>query len=171
MQTYKKHKILHQYVCFCSVTMLTSKIITESVENHSECCGYVSSCNKFVSTSSCLPWNSLWYCDEKLAPSPSPPFWKNRGSNAPALRTSLRVTEKYTIITNILNAVAHLQLEVCKSSQDLFKHPTNKNHHNYLQNHIKSISTWSLSNDQRSTNLLNIRHVVVTTYCWGLSLL
>ena len=39
MQTYKKHKILHQYVCFCSAIMLTSKIITESVENHSECCG------------------------------------------------------------------------------------------------------------------------------------
>jgi len=38
MQTYKKHKIIHQHVCFCSTTMLTSKIITESVENHSECC-------------------------------------------------------------------------------------------------------------------------------------
>ena len=50
MQTYKQHKILHQYVCFCSVTMLTSKIITESVENHSECCGCVNSCNKFFST-------------------------------------------------------------------------------------------------------------------------
>jgi len=60
------------------------------------------------------------YCDEKLAPRPLLPFWKNRGSNAPALRVSFRVTEKYTIITNILNAVAHLQLEVCKSSQDLF---------------------------------------------------
>jgi len=23
---------------------------------------------------------------------------------------------------------------ICKSSQDLFKHPTNKNHHNHLQN-------------------------------------
>jgi len=44
------------------------------------------------------------------------------------------------IITNILNAVAPLQLEVCRSSQDLFKHPTSKNHHNYLQNHIQSIS-------------------------------
>jgi len=54
---------------------------------------------------------------------------------------SLRVTEKYTIIvmTNTLNAVAHLQLEFYKSGQDLFKHPTNKNNHNYLQNHIKSI--------------------------------
>jgi len=50
MQTYKKQKILHQYVCFCSATMLTSKIITESVENHTECCGCVNSCNKFVST-------------------------------------------------------------------------------------------------------------------------
>jgi len=41
----------------------------------------------------------------------------------------------------MLNAVAHLQLEVCKSIQDLFKHLTNKNHHNYLQNYIKSIAT------------------------------
>jgi len=41
MQTYKKQKILHQYVCFCSATMLTSKIITESVENHSEYYGCV----------------------------------------------------------------------------------------------------------------------------------
>jgi len=52
MQIYKKHKILHQYVCFCSA-MLTSKIITESVENHSECCGCVNRCNKFASTRSC----------------------------------------------------------------------------------------------------------------------
>jgi len=37
IQTYKKQKILHQYVCFCSATMLTSKIITESVENRSVC--------------------------------------------------------------------------------------------------------------------------------------
>jgi len=33
--------------------MMTSKIITESVENHSECCGCVNRCNKFVSTRSC----------------------------------------------------------------------------------------------------------------------
>jgi len=31
IQTYKKQNILHQHVCFCSTTMLTSKIITESV--------------------------------------------------------------------------------------------------------------------------------------------
>jgi len=30
--------------------MLTSKIITESVEHRSECCGCVNSCNKFVLT-------------------------------------------------------------------------------------------------------------------------
>jgi len=58
-----------------------------------------------------------------------------------------------------------LQLEVCKNNQDLFKHPTNKNHHNYLQNHIKSISAWNLWNHQWSNNFLNIRSVVVTTYC------
>ena len=71
-------------------------------------------------------------------------------------------------LTNILNAVVHLQLEVSKSSQNLFKHPTNKNHHNYLHNHIKSISTWSLSSHQRSNDFLNIRSDVVTrtTYSW-----
>jgi len=53
IQTYKKQKIIHQYVCFCSATLLTAKIITESVENHSECCGCVNSCNKFVSTRFC----------------------------------------------------------------------------------------------------------------------
>jgi len=55
------------------------------------------------------------YCDKKLAPRPLLPFGKNRGSNAPALRASLRATVKYTITTNILNAVAHLQLEVAKA--------------------------------------------------------
>jgi len=53
MQTYKKQKVIPQYVSFCSATMLTSKIITEDVENHSECCGCVNSCNKFVSTGCC----------------------------------------------------------------------------------------------------------------------
>jgi len=52
IQTYKKKNILHQYVCFFSA-MLTSEIITESGVNHSECCGCVNSCNKFVSTRSC----------------------------------------------------------------------------------------------------------------------
>jgi len=32
MKTYKKQKSLHQYVCFCSAKMLTSKIITGSAE-------------------------------------------------------------------------------------------------------------------------------------------
>ena len=81
--------------------------------------------------------------------------------------TNMLNTWLYTIITNILNTVAHLQLQFCKSSQDLFKHPTNKNQHNYLQNHIKSISTWSLSNHQRLNNFLNIRSVVVATHCKG----
>jgi len=55
MQNDNKEKILHQYVCFCSATMLTLKIITESVENHSECCGCVNmnSRNKLLSTRSC----------------------------------------------------------------------------------------------------------------------
>jgi len=44
---------IHQYVCFCSARMLTSTMITESVENHFECCGCVNSCNKFVLNRSC----------------------------------------------------------------------------------------------------------------------
>jgi len=54
------------------------------------------------------------------------PF-ERTGEAMPLLCASLRVTEKYTNITKIFNAVAHLQLAVCKSSQDLFKHPINKN--------------------------------------------
>jgi len=53
IQTYKRQKILRQYVSFCLTTMLTSKTITENVENHSECCGFVNSCNKFVTTTDC----------------------------------------------------------------------------------------------------------------------
>jgi len=34
--------------------------------------------------------------------------------------------------------------------QHLFKCSTNKNHRNFLQNHTKSISTWSLSNHKSS---------------------
>jgi len=41
----------------------------------------------------------------------------------------------------LLNAVAQLQLESRKISQLLFEYATNKNHHNYVENHIKSIST------------------------------
>jgi len=59
------------------------------------------------------------------------------------------VTATFTI-TNILNVVTQLQLEFCKCIQHLFKYPANKNHHNFLQNHTKSISTWSLSNHKSS---------------------
>jgi len=95
----------------------------------------------------------LWW---KVSSAPVASILKDQGEQCPPLRASLRVTEKYTSIINILNAVAHLQLEVCKSSQDLFKHLTNKNHRNYLHNHIKSISPRRLSNHQRSNNFLNI---------------
>jgi len=51
MEAYKK-KIVTNYVCFCSSTMLTSKIITEMIENHSELSGCPNSCNKFISSRS-----------------------------------------------------------------------------------------------------------------------
>jgi len=45
----KNKKIVTNNVCFCSSTMLTSKIITEIIENHSEFSGYSESCNDCVS--------------------------------------------------------------------------------------------------------------------------
>jgi len=76
----------------------------------------------------------------KVTYAPVASLLKEQGKQCPRSPLCLGVTEKYAIITTILNAAAHLRLEFGKSSQDLFKDPTNKNHHNYLQNHIKSIS-------------------------------
>ena len=45
----KNTKIVTNNVCFCSSTMLTSKIITEIIENHSEFFGCSKSCNDYVS--------------------------------------------------------------------------------------------------------------------------
>jgi len=52
METYKKQTVVTTYVCFCSSTMLTSNIITEIIENHSEFSGWQNSCNKFASSQS-----------------------------------------------------------------------------------------------------------------------
>jgi len=51
-KTDKKQANRYQYFCFCSAKILTSKTITEMIENHSEfsCCA--NSCNKFVSSRS-----------------------------------------------------------------------------------------------------------------------
>jgi len=48
METYKNKKIVTNYVCFCSSTMLTSKIITEIIEKHSKFSGCPNTCNSFV---------------------------------------------------------------------------------------------------------------------------
>jgi len=77
-------------------------------------------------------------------------------------KVHVSVTETFTI-TNILNVVIQLQLEFCTSIQHLINYPTNKNHHNFLQNHTKFISTWNLSSHKSSKIFLNIRSVVVTT--------
>ena len=47
-EIYKRQKIVTYYVCFYSSTMLTSKITTEIIENHSEFSGCLNSCNIFV---------------------------------------------------------------------------------------------------------------------------
>ena len=60
----KNTKIVTNNVCFCSSTMLTSKIITEIIENHSEFFGCSKSCNDYVSIRSWwttkLPMILLW---------------------------------------------------------------------------------------------------------------
>ena len=57
IETYKNRKIVTKYVCFYSSTMLTSKITTKFVENHSEFSGCPNSCNKFVSSQSSYAMN------------------------------------------------------------------------------------------------------------------
>jgi len=93
--------------------------------------------------------------------------WKCSVSRPKWYKAHAAVTEKFTI-TYVLNVVTQLQLEFCKSIQHLFNYPTNKNHHIFLQNHNKSISTWTLSNHKSSEIFLNIRSVVVTT--WGMQI-
>jgi len=56
MQIYKKQKIVTNYAFFSSETMLTSKIIPEFIENHSEVSECSKSCNKFVSVRS---WQTM----------------------------------------------------------------------------------------------------------------
>jgi len=69
--------------------MLTSKIITEIIENYSELSGCPNSCNKLFQVDLDKPWNYLWYCYEKAPPPPLHHFWKDRGANAPACLYSL----------------------------------------------------------------------------------
>jgi len=52
METYNNQKIVTNYVCFSLSTMLTSKILTEIIENYSELSGCPNSCNKFISSRS-----------------------------------------------------------------------------------------------------------------------
>jgi len=45
-------KNLTNYDCFCAATMLTSKIIAEHIEDHSEISDCANNCNEFVSSRS-----------------------------------------------------------------------------------------------------------------------
>jgi len=47
------HKLVANYDFFCSATMLTTKMISEITENHSEISGCANSCNQFISSRSC----------------------------------------------------------------------------------------------------------------------
>ena len=71
--------------CFCAATMLTSEVITEIIENHSEVSGWANSCNKFVSNRSCqtmkYPMILLW----KGTYTPIAPLLKGQEGNAPVI--------------------------------------------------------------------------------------
>ena len=62
--------------------MLTSKIITEIIENNSEFSVWANSYNKLFKVDLDKPWNYLWYCYQK-ARHPLQPFWKVRGETPP----------------------------------------------------------------------------------------
>jgi len=49
MESCKIQNIVTNYACFCTAATLTSKIIAEIIENHSEFYVYAKSYNKFVS--------------------------------------------------------------------------------------------------------------------------
>jgi len=85
-KTFKKQtKSFTNYACFCSATMLTSKIITEIIEKHSEFSVWVNSCNKLFKVDLDKSRNYLWYCYQK-APPPLSPFWKVRREMPPLSR-------------------------------------------------------------------------------------
>jgi len=62
--------------------MLTSKIITESIETHFEFsgCANIAAINLFRYDFD-KPWNYLWNCYEKTPQHPLPPFWKGGRGN------------------------------------------------------------------------------------------
>ena len=80
VESYKKQKIVAKYVCFCSSTMLTSKIITEITENFSELSGDPNSCIYLFQVDLDKPWNYLWYCCDKAPPPRCIPFGRVEGA-------------------------------------------------------------------------------------------
>ena len=84
----KNKIIVINYACFCTATTLTSKIIAEIIENHSEFCGYTNSCTKFVSSWS---WSTI-----KL---PITVSWKSTSAHvAPLLKEQRSITRYFTAL-------------------------------------------------------------------------
>jgi len=78
METYKRQKNRYRYNCFCSATILTSKIIKEFIESILNFLGgeklqYI--CFNFQFDFD-KPWSYPWYCYEKAPLPPLAPFWK-----------------------------------------------------------------------------------------------
>ena len=80
METFKSKKNYQSYACFCSAAiMLTSKIITEIVENHSEFSVWTNSCNTLFMS---ILINCKITCDTvmKRHSTPVAPLLKCRGA-------------------------------------------------------------------------------------------
>jgi len=85
METYKRQKIFTNYACFCSSTMLTSKIITEIIENPSEFSGArISAINLFQFDIINHESTHDPLMKRHLLPR-CPPFWKSRNGNTPTI--------------------------------------------------------------------------------------
>jgi len=88
----KNKKNSNNYAYFCSATLLTSKIITEIIENHYQFSGWRVAAIKLFHVDLDKPWNYLRCCHKKAPPLPLLPFERAWGQCPPS-PASLEVPE------------------------------------------------------------------------------
>ena len=76
--------------------MLTSKIITEIIENHSGISVWANSCSKLFEVDLGKPWNYLWYCYEKHLLHTATLF-KGQESNTSVMSLLSCIPEEFTL--------------------------------------------------------------------------
>ena len=80
----KTKEMVTNYACFCSAAMLTSKIITEYLENHSDFSVYGNRCYKFFVVDPDNPLKLQRILLWKGTSAPVAPFWKRRRATPPS---------------------------------------------------------------------------------------